>query len=195
MTASNCAGSSARSRGNSCVPCDASPSTANGDSCARATSGSQSSGDPVSAVSLASTLSRYPPGGPGNRRSARAVVVDHLDVVAVRVEHVRAVVAGVVVRTFAGAAAVAVAGGGRRPVEGVDGGVVGGRERHVDVLRRPALPQRERAPRPDELDLVGSRPAELEPGVRREPLVEARDAATFATRNQTWSIPPPRIPP
>src|SRR5215210_2030619 len=110
---------------------------------------------------------------PETGRSARAAVVHHLDVVAVRVEHVRAVVAGVVVRTFAGAAAVAVAGRGCRPVEGVDAGVVGGRERHVDVLRRPSLPQREGAPRPDELDMVRSRPAELEPRVRREALVEA----------------------
>ena len=48
------------------------------------------------------------------------VVVDHLDVVAVRVEHERAVVARVVDRPFAGRAVVAIAGLEGGAVERVD---------------------------------------------------------------------------
>jgi len=51
-------------------------------------------------------------------------VADGLDVVAVGIEHERAVVVGVVDLARAGAAVVLAAGGGRRLVEGVDGGAV-----------------------------------------------------------------------
>jgi hypothetical protein len=69
-------------------------------------------------------------------------VVDDLDVVAVGVEHERAVVARVVDRALARRAVVAVPGGERRPVERVDGRVVGGGEGEVDVLGRNARRRR-----------------------------------------------------
>src|SRR5687767_1682419 len=63
-----------------------------------------------------------------------SVVVHELDVVAVGVEHVGAVVALVVDRTLAQSALVAVAGVECCPVEGVDASVVTNRERHVERL-------------------------------------------------------------
>ena len=74
-----------------------------------------------------------------------AVVADDLDVVAVGIEHERAVVAGVVLGPLPGSAVVAVAGSCRGLVEGIDGGVIAGAERHVEVLRRRARHDRERA--------------------------------------------------
>jgi hypothetical protein len=65
-----------------------------------------------------------------------AVVVDDLDVVAVGVEHERAVVAGVVDRPLARSAVVLVAGLERGGVERPDRRVVAGPERDVDVLGR-----------------------------------------------------------
>ena len=63
-------------------------------------------------------------------------MADGLDVVAVGVEHEGAVVARVVVRTFARRAVVATAGGEGGAVEGVHGGAIAGRDRHVDPVRR-----------------------------------------------------------
>src|SRR5919201_14331 len=64
-----------------------------------------------------------------------AVVVHGLDVVPVGIEHVRAVVAGVVDRALARLAVVAVAGGERNAVELLHGCVVRGGKREVDVFR------------------------------------------------------------
>jgi hypothetical protein len=63
-----------------------------------------------------------------------AVVVDDLDVVAVRVEHEGAVVARVVHGALAGGAVVLVARGERGGVEGPHRGVRVRGEREVDVL-------------------------------------------------------------
>src|SRR5919108_6420759 len=68
--------------------------------------------------------------GPGSA----AVVVDDLDVVPVRVEHERAVVARVVNRALAGRALVLVARGERGSVERAHRGVLARGEREVDVL-------------------------------------------------------------
>lgn len=57
-------------------------------------------------------------------------MVDHLDVVAIGVEHEGTVVAGVV-GAFAGRAVVGATGGDRRRVERIDGGTVAGLEGQV----------------------------------------------------------------
>ncbi|KAG1302687.1 hypothetical protein G6F62_015865 [Rhizopus arrhizus] len=61
---------------------------------------------------------------------AGRTVIDHFDVVAVRIEHKGAVVARVV-GAFAGRAVVGAAGGDRGAVEGIDGGAVAGLEGQV----------------------------------------------------------------
>ena len=85
-------------------------------------------------------------------------VADGLDVVAVGVEHVGAVVVGVVDLADPGRAVVGPAGGERGGVERVDGRAIGGRERDVHVRggcgRVPrsrstaCRPRRSRPPRP-----------------------------------------------
>src|ERR1700730_8449195 len=72
-----------------------------------------------------------------------AVVVDDFDVVAVRVEHVRGVVAGVIARAFARLAVAAVSRRGCIRVEAADV-VVFARKGDVDVLRRLAGEDQER---------------------------------------------------
>ena len=66
-------------------------------------------------------------------------MVDELDVVAVRVEYERAVVARVVLGALAGGAVVLVARGERGGVEGPHRGVRVRGEREVDVLGKRAL--------------------------------------------------------
>ncbi len=68
--------------------------------------------------------------------AALSVVEGGLDVVAVGVEHERAVIARVVLRPLAGRTVVAVAGGDHSVVEPFDGVEVGHAEGKVDVLRR-----------------------------------------------------------
>src|SRR5213080_2292740 len=77
------------------------------------------------------------------RRRLCPVVAHDLDVVAVGVEHVGRVVAGVVARALARRAVVAVAGGGERGVEPVGCRVVAA-ERHVEVAGGLACDERER---------------------------------------------------
>src|SRR5947207_12955425 len=67
------------------------------------------------------------------------VVADSLDVVAVGVEHVRAVVTGVILGPLTGRPVVVVAGRERDAVELVDACVVGSGEGDVHVRRRLAL--------------------------------------------------------
>src|SRR6266542_3162462 len=88
------------------------------------------------------------PGRPRVDRTAAGpltVVVHDLDVVAVGIEHEGSVVAGVVERALAGRPVVAVAGTRQLAVERVDGLVVGRLERDVDLLRRVAGDERDRA--------------------------------------------------
>ena len=107
-----------------------------------------------------------------------AVVEDRFDVVAVRVEHERAVVAGVVVRPFARSAVVAEAGLDSRAMEGVHRRPVGSRERHVHVLRDGLV-----------LDESANR--------RVSPLTKNRAASPSSTRRPTTgatvSVEEPRL--
>src|SRR4051794_28322498 len=98
-----------------------------------------------------SATAASPPASGHPGRSPLAIVVDELDVVGVGIEHVRAVVARVVARALPGGAVVAVAGLDRRAVEGVDGGVLAGREGDVEVLGRAAGHEGERAAGADEV--------------------------------------------
>ena len=70
--------------------------------------------------------------------SFSGAVIDGLDVVAVGVEDVRAVVRGVVLRPQTRPSVVRSAGGERRAVEGLDGRVIHCGKR--DVKRRPGWP-------------------------------------------------------
>src|SRR6266542_4808200 len=79
------------------------------------------------------------------RETRSPIVVDNLDVVAVRVEDECPVVPRVIDRPLAGPAVVPVAGSRRDAVELVHDRVVAGRERHVDMLRRLAGEENERA--------------------------------------------------
>src|SRR5437899_5921573 len=103
------------------------------------------------------------------------VVVDDLDVVPVRVEHERAVVARVVDRALAGRAVVLVARRERGGVERAHRGVLAGGEREVDVLReRPLVPdEREAVVRAGQLHAAGLVVRQAEPGVRGNRRVEA----------------------
>src|SRR3954449_6599535 len=85
--------------------------------------------------------------------SSALVVIDDLDVVPVRVEHERAVVARVVDRALAGRAGVGVPRRERGGVERAHGGVLARGEGEVDVLRgRPLVPdEREAVVRAGEL--------------------------------------------
>ena len=74
-----------------------------------------------------------------------AVVVHDLDGVSVGIEHVGAVVAGVVDPPLAGRPVVAVSRLGQSGVEGVHGRVVVGGEGEMHVLRRLAGKDRERS--------------------------------------------------
>jgi hypothetical protein len=83
-------------------------------------------------------------------------VVDGLDVVAVRIEDERPVVAGVVDGALTGRAVVRVARVDRGSVEGVDRLVRVDAEREVDVLgQRLAGDVRDRGVGGDDLDVVG----------------------------------------
>ena len=73
-----------------------------------------------------------------------AVVVDDFDVVAVGVEHVGGVIAGVIVRALSGFAVAAISGRGRAGVEAAYV-VVFAREGDVHVLRRFAGEEEEGA--------------------------------------------------
>src|SRR2546421_11143808 len=73
-----------------------------------------------------------------------AVVVDDFDVVAVGVEHIGGVIAGVIARALTGLAIAAISGRGCVGVESVYV-VVFARERDVDALRRTAGEDEERA--------------------------------------------------
>jgi hypothetical protein len=97
-----------------------------------------------------------------------AVVVDDLDVVAVRVEHEGAVIARVVHGARAGGAVVLVARGERGGVEGPHRGVRVRREREVDVLRKRALVAHEREGEvgAGELHAIRRVVRQAEPGVR-----------------------------
>src|SRR5207302_4391002 len=103
------------------------------------------------------------------------VVVHDLDVVAVRVEHERAVVARVVHRALARRAMVLVARGERGGVERAHRGVLARGEREVDVLReRPLVPDgREAVGRSGQLHAAGLVWRQAEPGVRGDRRVEA----------------------
>src|SRR3954449_11028620 len=77
--------------------------------------------------------------------SSALVVIDDLDVVPVRVEHERAVVARVIDRALARRAVVLVARRERGGVERAHGGVLARGEREVHVLRQrpPVADERE----------------------------------------------------
>src|SRR5215218_6414648 len=112
------------------------------------------------------------------RRSAwhsSPVVVDDLDVVPVRVEHERAVVARVVDRALARRAVVLVARRERDGVKRAHRGVLARREREVDVLReRPLIPdEREPVVRAGHLHAAGIVARQAEPGMRGDRRVEA----------------------
>jgi hypothetical protein len=97
-----------------------------------------------------------------------AVVVDDLDVVPVRVEHERAVVARVVHHSLARRAVVLVARRERGGVERAHSGVLARGERKVDVLReRPLVSdERETVFRAGQLHAAGLVVRQTEPGVR-----------------------------
>src|SRR5438105_10925536 len=115
-----------------------SSTTSHGNSCERSISvargaiRSRASCRTRSRISRCSSLS----GSYGTLRSLAAVVVHDLDVVAVGIEHEGAVVAWVVVRALAGSTVVAVPGLDGCAVKCVNGCIVAGGKRHVDVLRR-----------------------------------------------------------
>src|SRR5688572_24976990 len=103
-----------------------------------------------------------------------AVVVDKLDVVAIGVQDVGAVVPAVVVRALAGGAVVAVAGLHRGGVKGVDGLVRARREGHVEVLRQVVARQhREGTGVAVEARSLGRVGVEAKSRVRGDRLVEA----------------------
>src|SRR6266542_4166442 len=124
--------------------------------------------------SAARALGRDVVGGLVGHGSA-PVVVDDLDVVPVRVEHERAVVARVVDRALARLAVVLVARRERGGVERAHRGVLARGEREVDVLReRPLVPdEREAEVRAGQLHALGLVVRQAEPGVRGDRRVEA----------------------
>ncbi len=75
---------------------------------------------------------------------------DGFDVVRVRVEHERCVVAGVVLRALTGRAVVGIAGLGREPVKGCDCLLVVDAECQVDVFGRFAARMNVNEPAPSE---------------------------------------------
>ena len=81
-------------------------------------------------------------------------------------------------------------------MERLDGGVVIGRERHVERIGALARHDGERSAGADELRTLGAVVVEPVAGVTPDGLVEPFAAAMSATRNQRWSIlPPSRIAP
>src|SRR3954471_19487097 len=118
------------------------------------------------------------PGSERSRRASSAIVVHHLDVVAVRVEDEGGVVARVVHGALAGGPVVAVAGLERRPVEVLHGPIVVGAERQVQVLRRrTVVDERERRVRASEVREAVALVVEWMAAPRRDELVEARRLA------------------
>src|SRR4051795_6989453 len=122
-----------------------------------------------------SKVSKSPSGGragwtPAGGRGSAPVVVDDLDVVPVRVEHERAVVAGVVDRALARRAVVLVARRQRGGVERAHRGVLARGEREVDVLRKRPLvaEEREAVVRAGQLHAVRLVVRQPQPGVRRD---------------------------
>src|SRR5919201_1828681 len=122
------------------------------------------------------------PRGPRRRCGGRlvgqgsaAVVVDELDVVPVRVEHERAVVARVIDRALARRAMVLVARRERSGMERAHRGILARGEREVDVLREwPLVPdEREAVVRGGELHAGRLVVRHMEPGVRGDRRVEA----------------------
>src|SRR5215211_4559528 len=107
-------------------------------------------------------------------RSLVPVVVYGLDVVAVGVEHERAVIADVVDRPFSGRAVVFVAGRDGDAVERVHGRVVGHAEREVQMLRprAPVLHERERASGADDVEALRPRVRDAHADHGRNRLVE-----------------------
>src|SRR3954451_7023155 len=127
-----------------------------------------------------SKVSQSPSGGraggtPAGERGSAPVVVDDLDVVPVRVEHERAVVARVIGRALARRAVVLVARRERSGVERAHRGVLARGEREVDVLReRPGVPGgRGGEVRAGQLHPAGVVVRQAEPGVRGDRRVEA----------------------
>src|SRR4051795_2642047 len=127
-----------------------------------------------------SKVSQSPSGGragwtPAGERGSAPVVVDDLDVVPVRVEHERAVVARVVDRALARRAVVLVARRERGGVERAHRGVLARGEREVDGLReRPLVPdEREAVVRAGQLHAAGVVVCQAQPGVRGDRRVEA----------------------
>src|SRR6476619_4286712 len=104
------------------------------------------------------------------------IVVDDLDVVAIRVEHEGAVVPGVVHGALAGPTVVLIARGERRGVEVPHRGVRVRWEGEVDVLgERPIVAhERERKIGAGEPHAIRRVVREAEPGVRRDRPVEAQ---------------------
>src|SRR6266511_4629113 len=100
------------------------------------------------------------------------VVIDDLDIVPVRVEHERAVIAGVVDPSLTWGAVVRIAGGESGPVKGVDRLVLRRRERNVKRFGRPAADDGEGTVSTRELRTIRSGASEAEAGVRRDLVVE-----------------------
>src|SRR3954447_8271218 len=127
-----------------------------------------------------SKVSKSPSGGragwpPAGERGSAPVVVDDLDVVPVRVEHERAVVARVIDRALARRAVVLVARRQRGGVERAHRGVLARGERDVDMLReRPLVPdEREAVVCAGELHAAGLVVHQAQAGVRGDRRVEA----------------------
>src|SRR4051794_34834812 len=127
-----------------------------------------------------SKVSKSPSGGragwpPAGERGSAPVVVDDLDVVPVRVEHERAVVARVVDRALARRAVVLVARRERSGVERAHRGVLARWKREVDVLgeRPPVLYEREAVVPAGQLHPTGLVVHQAEPCVRGDRRVEA----------------------
>jgi hypothetical protein len=106
---------------------------------------------------------------PGPFACSRTVVVDELDVVPIRVEHECTVVARVVDRALSRRPVVPVAGFDEGAMELVHCGVPVDREGDVNVLRRGAVDDRERALCADELRAVRRLVLQPKAGMRRDP--------------------------
>src|SRR4051794_34394671 len=117
--------------------------------------------------------------------SSALVVVDDLDVVPVRVEHERAVVARVIDRALARSAVVLVAGSERGGVERAHRGVLARAEREVDMLgERPLVAdEREAVVGAGQLHAAGVVVCQAEPGVRGDRRVEAPGRLRVADAN------------
>jgi HAD superfamily hydrolase (TIGR01509 family) len=105
-----------------------------------------------------------------------AVVVYEFDVVAIGIEHVRRVIAGVIARALGRAPVARVAGYCGGVVKALHGLVIARRKRHVQVFRRLAGDQRERAGLAVVLHPFGAVVVLTQAGVRGDRVVEGPGA-------------------